>query len=106
MAAVTMAMKRAKKQWDETMAASGIVSKANIRRKRTSGRTIKISKSMRVVDPETRKHLLNARLNALEADNYEEQEEQENDIDYFNDEEEVNSTIVAALSFFQPLYYC
>lgn len=85
-----MASKRAKKQWDQTMAASGIVSRVNIKkRKRTSGRAVKISKAMRIVDRETRKHLLNSRLNALEADNYEEQDQQNDDEEFFVEDEEV-----------------
>ena len=62
------------------MAASGIISKAQMKRKRVSGRSIKFSKAMKVVDNATRKHFQDVRLAALEADAHEEQEQGDDDI--------------------------
>ncbi|OQR86981.1 hypothetical protein ACHHYP_09634 [Achlya hypogyna] len=64
-----MSSKNAKRQWDQTMASSGLAL-PQAPRKRYSGRTVKISKAMKHVDEETRKQVRNARLDALEADNY------------------------------------
>ena len=78
------------------MAASGIISKAQVKRKRVSGRSIKFSKAMKIVDSATRKHIQHARLAALEADTHEEHEHGDDDI-----YEEVlyvyNSTILRAM---------
>ncbi|RHY11901.1 hypothetical protein DYB30_007120 [Aphanomyces astaci] len=67
-----MSAKNAKRQWDQTMASSGLAvpGSAKVSRKRFSGRTVKISKAMKHVDEETRRQVRNARLDALEADNY------------------------------------
>ncbi|ETV94596.1 hypothetical protein, variant [Aphanomyces invadans] len=67
-----MSTKNAKRQWDQTMASSGVVApgSGHVPRKRFSGRTMKISKTMKHVDEETRRQVRNARLDALEADNY------------------------------------
>lgn len=54
--------------------------------KRTSGRTTVISKSMGKVDEETRREVRDARLEALEADNYVEDAEEEADEAYVDSE--------------------
>lgn len=75
--AVARVIASGKRQWDNTMASYGIVSKTkshagNGRQKkqtRMSNRTVKLSKFMKTVDNETRQMVRNARLDALEADN-------------------------------------
>jgi len=54
--------------------------------KRTSGRTTVLSKAMGKVDEETRREVRGARLEALEADNYVENAEEEPDEAYVDSE--------------------
>ncbi|TMW65143.1 hypothetical protein Poli38472_009310 [Pythium oligandrum] len=67
-----------KKKWTETIlqttAATASDARRNAKKKRFSGRTVKLSKAMKHVDEETRAIVRNARLDALEADNYGEDE--------------------------------
>ncbi|EQC28793.1 hypothetical protein SDRG_13475 [Saprolegnia diclina VS20] len=81
-----MSSKNAKRQWDQTMASSGLALPA-APRKRNSGRAVKISKAMKLVDEETRKQVRNARLDALEADNYVEPTEDGEDEDLYIEED-------------------
>ncbi|OQS04242.1 hypothetical protein THRCLA_03513 [Thraustotheca clavata] len=81
-----MSSKNAKRQWDQTMASSGLLLQ-QAPRKRYSGRTVKISKAMRLVDDETRKQVRNARLDALEADNYVEPTDEGDDDDLYIDDD-------------------
>eukprot|EP00752_Nemacystus_decipiens_P011038 g9807.t1 len=76
-----------RKAWDATMQASG---HAPTRKstKRASGRTVVLSKSMRVVDQETRNQVKDARLEALEADNYTEDQGGEQDDEFDLDEDD------------------
>jgi hypothetical protein len=55
--------------------------------KRTSNRTVVLSKAFRVVDSETRKHFREKRLQSLEADNYVENNFNESDDEAFSVEE-------------------
>ncbi|RQM16117.1 hypothetical protein KXD40_004331 [Peronospora effusa] len=64
-----------KKRWNETILAttarhSALGSRQNAAKKRLSGRTHKLSAAMRRVDDDTRNEVRNARLDALEADNF------------------------------------
>ncbi len=54
--------------------------------KRSSTRTVVLSKSFRVVDQETRREFRDKRLQALEADNYQETEVQVQNTNHFEDE--------------------
>ncbi|KAF0696090.1 Aste57867_13128 [Aphanomyces stellatus] len=82
-----MSAKNAKRQWDQTMASSGLVAPGHTPKKRFSGRTVKISKAMKHVDEETRQQVRNARLDALEADNYVEATEGDEDMFILDDDE-------------------
>ncbi|CAK4074193.1 unnamed protein product [Aphanomyces euteiches] len=86
-----MSAKNAKRQWDQTMKSSGLVAPGQAPKKRFSGRTVKISKAMKLVDEETRQQVRNARLDALEADNYVEQTEDDEDMFVLEDEEETRT---------------
>ncbi|CCI42802.1 unnamed protein product [Albugo candida] len=62
-----------KRRWNETIAAQAFKNApaaALSAQKRYSGRTTKLSKTMKHVDEETRAIVRNARLESLEADNY------------------------------------
>nr|CCA18984.1 AlNc14C60G4442 [Albugo laibachii Nc14] len=62
-----------KRRWNETIAAQALKNApaaAMGTQKRYSGRTTKLSKTMKHVDEETRAIVRNARLESLEADNY------------------------------------
>ena len=80
--------KKNRSAWDEAMGLAGAASKQNKKKstKRSSGRTAVLSKAMRVVDEETRREVRNARLDALEADNYVENAEEEDDEAYVDSE--------------------
>ena len=56
--------------------------------KRTSSRVHVVSKAMRVVDVETRREVRDKRLAALEADNYNEVQNEVQDDDAYDDEGE------------------
>ncbi|DBA02085.1 TPA: hypothetical protein N0F65_011152 [Lagenidium giganteum] len=70
-----------KKRWNETIAETTSHGGSGRKKKRYSGRTMKLSKAMRHVDDETRAIVRNARLDALEADNYGEDGGADNDQD-------------------------
>ncbi|CAN0245737.1 unnamed protein product [Ectocarpus sp. 12 AP-2014] len=76
-----------RKAWDATVQASGHVP-TRTKTKRASGRTVVLSKSMRVVDEETRNQVKDARLEALEADNYTEDHGGEQDDEFALDEDD------------------
>uniref|UniRef100_A0A7S1U8Q5 HIT-type domain-containing protein n=1 Tax=Phaeomonas parva TaxID=124430 RepID=A0A7S1U8Q5_9STRA len=60
---------KGRKGWNETMKAMGAKAPGGNSR-RSSSRIATVSRDLRVVDAETREHVRNARLDALEADNY------------------------------------
>ena len=68
------------------LAGAGPIAQAKKGGKRSSGRTAVLSKAMRVVDEDTRREVRNARLEALEADNYVENVEEEPDEAYVDSE--------------------
>ncbi|CAN0363103.1 unnamed protein product [Pylaiella littoralis] len=76
-----------RKAWDATMQAGGHAPTRKTT-KRASGRTVVLSKSMRVVDEETRKQVKDARLEALEADNYTEDQGGDQDDEFALDEDD------------------
>ncbi|KAL4155022.1 hypothetical protein PRNP1_007136 [Phytophthora ramorum] len=86
-----------KKRWNETILATTVRSSAaggrhTAAKKRLSGRTHKLSAAMRRVDDDTRNEVHNARLDALEADNFGEDadegdEAQDGDEAYVDEEE-------------------
>lgn len=80
--------KKNRSAWDEAMglAGAGPIAQAKKGGKRSSGRTAVLSKAMRVVDEDTRREVRNARLEALEADNYVENVEEEPDEAYVDSE--------------------
>jgi zinc finger HIT domain-containing protein 1 len=86
----------AKKGWMETIAKShgvGVAALRKKKKKRVSERTTKISKAMKYVDQETRNIVRNARLDALEADNFgEEENREEEDADDVYIDEEIHQT--------------
>ncbi|CAM9621798.1 unnamed protein product [Discosporangium mesarthrocarpum] len=77
-----------RKGWDAAVQAVAGHAPARKEKKRASGRTVVISKSLRVVDDATRKMVKDARLEALEADNYNEAQEGEQDDEYNLDEDD------------------
>ncbi|KAG1711775.1 hypothetical protein DVH05_009018 [Phytophthora capsici] len=94
-----------KKRWNETILATTARAptaggRHTAAKKRLSGRTHKLSAAMRRVDDDTRNEVRNARLDALEADNFGEDADvgdgtQEGDEAYV-DEEEGGSTTTSA----------
>ena len=77
--------KRNRSAWDEAMGLAATQAKKK-GGKRTSGRTTVLSKAMGKVDEETRREVRDARLEALEADNYVENAEEEADEAYVDSE--------------------
>lgn len=74
------------------MAASGIVSKQNAgksKKRVSSGRKVKISKSMKSIDTATRHHVLYHMLDHLEKDNSNVKENQDAEEEYVVDNEQV-----------------
>ncbi|CAM9574625.1 unnamed protein product [Ascophyllum nodosum] len=63
-----------RKAWDETVQQASGQTSTRKTTKRASGRSVVLSKTMRVVDEETRNQVRDARLEALEADNYNEEQ--------------------------------
>lgn len=80
--------KRNRSAWDEAMGLAGAAATQTKKKsgKRTSGRTTVLSKAMGKVDEETRREVRDARLEALEADNYVENAEEEPDEAYVDSE--------------------
>ena len=81
--------KRNRSAWDEAMGLAGAAATQAKKKggKRTSGRTTVLSKMMGAkVDEETRREVRDARLEALEADNYVENAEEEPDEAYVDSE--------------------
>ncbi|TFJ86096.1 hypothetical protein NSK_002916 [Nannochloropsis salina CCMP1776] len=70
------------------LAGAGIKQTKKKGAKRSSGRQAVLSKAMQVVDEETRREVRDARLEALEADNYVENAGEEMDEAYVDSEEE------------------
>ncbi|CAI5742952.1 unnamed protein product [Hyaloperonospora brassicae] len=73
-----------KKRWNETILAttaraSTVAGRINGAKKRLSGRTHKLSSAMRRVDDDTRSEVRNARLDALEADTFGEDADEDGD---------------------------
>lgn len=80
--------KRNRSAWDEAMVQAGAAASRAKKKsgKRTSGRTTVLSKAMGKVDEETRLEVRDARLEALEADNYVGNVEEEPDEEYVDSE--------------------
>eukprot|EP00904_Undaria_pinnatifida_P009576 jgi/Undpi1/5749/HiC_scaffold_2.g01023.m1 len=76
-----------RKAWNATVQGSGLAPPRKTT-KRASGRAVVLSKSMRVVDEETRNQVKDARLEALEADNYTEDQGGEQDDEFALDEDD------------------
>ncbi|KAL3674487.1 hypothetical protein V7S43_000435 [Phytophthora oleae] len=94
-----------KKRWNETiLATTARASKSGGRhtaaKKRLSGRTHKLSAAMRRVDDDTRNEVRNARLDALEADNFGEDADEGNGTqdgdEAYVDEEEGGGAAISA----------
>lgn len=81
-------MSKNRKAWNEAMKAMGakVPAAAGKGSRRASSRISSVSKDLRVVDDETREHVRNARLDALEADNYAEEHVEKDDA--YSDEDE------------------
>ncbi|CAM9808803.1 unnamed protein product [Chrysoparadoxa australica] len=78
--------KKGRKAWNSTMVDGG---HAPLKKsaKRASGRISVVSKSMKVVDAETRSAVKDARLDKLEADNYTEEQDAKGDDEFIMGDE-------------------
>ena len=76
-----------KREWDQTMAKSGIFAKTRQIKKRTSGRKGQLSKALHHVDADTRAHVTSQRLAAYENDSTQAAAQLDED-DMYNDKDE------------------